>query len=281
MTRLATAPAVRPFFLPGSSGRLFTLYFPPAASGPARSVLFFPPFAEEMNKSRRMAALQARRFAQAGCGVMLIDLFGTGDSAGDFADARLDIWRDDLRRAARWLQEQNGPRLVFWGLRLGAILALDVAREFAADLDRMVLWQPVVKGEQFMTQFLRLRLAADLMGQGEKVTTQDLRNAAYSGQRLEVAGYTLDAALLRALDAVELKTLAVPAMGRIEWMEVAADAQRPLTPASRAVVASWEASGVHVRVTTVVGEAFWSAPEITVAPELIAATAAQLLDEQR
>lgn len=225
-----------------------------------------------------MAALQARQLAQAGYGVLLIDLFGTGDSIGDFADARLDIWRDDLRRAARWLQQQNGSRLIFWGLRFGALLAVDVAHEFAPDLERMILWQPVVKGEQFMTQFMRLRLAADLMGAGEKVTTQDLRNAAYAGQRLEVAGYTLDPALVRAMDGIELKGRAVSGTVPIEWMEVGPGAERALAPAGRAVVEAWQAMNVTVKVTTVAGEAFWSTPEITVADELIEATTARLCE---
>ena len=49
-----------------------------------------------MNKSRRMAALQARAFAEMGFGVLQIDLFGCGDSSGDFSDARWDIWKQDL-----------------------------------------------------------------------------------------------------------------------------------------------------------------------------------------
>ncbi len=49
-----------------------------------------------MNKSRRMAALQARAFAAMGFGVLQIDLFGCGDSSGDFSDARWDIWKQDL-----------------------------------------------------------------------------------------------------------------------------------------------------------------------------------------
>lgn len=223
-----------------------------------------------------MAALQARRLAQAGYPVLLVDLFGSGDSAGDFADARVEIWRDDMLRAARWLQQQNGPRLIFWALRFGALLAADAAREFAADLERVILWQPVVKGEQFMTQFLRLRLAADLMGAGEKVTTQDLRNAAYAGQRLEVAGYTLDPALVRAMDGLDLKAFAIPQTARIEWMDVGASAERTLPPAGRAVVDAWQALHVPVKVTTVVGDAFWNTPEITEVPALLEATAALL-----
>ena len=85
---------MNPFFLVGGQGTLFAIYYPPAAGVPRRDgVLYVPPFAEEMNKSRRLVALQARRLAAAGFGVLVPDLYGTGDSAGDFAEARWSIWR--------------------------------------------------------------------------------------------------------------------------------------------------------------------------------------------
>jgi hypothetical protein len=46
-----------------------------------------PPFAEEMNKSRRMIAEVGRRLEGSGVGMLLVDLFGTGDSEGEFAQA--------------------------------------------------------------------------------------------------------------------------------------------------------------------------------------------------
>ena len=56
-----------PFFLPGQSGKLFALHMKPSVSAsPPHGVLFFPPFAEEMNKSRRMVSLQARRMVASG-----------------------------------------------------------------------------------------------------------------------------------------------------------------------------------------------------------------------
>jgi len=59
-----------------------------AAQGAALgSVLYGHPFAEEMNKSRRMAGLQARALARAGYDVLQIDLRGCGGSSGDFGDA--------------------------------------------------------------------------------------------------------------------------------------------------------------------------------------------------
>jgi len=76
-----------------------------------------------MNKARRMAALQSRRLAAAGYSVLQIDLFGCGDSSGDFADARWEIWKQDLRLALGWLKPRVAGPLGLWGLRLGATLA--------------------------------------------------------------------------------------------------------------------------------------------------------------
>jgi len=75
-----------PFFLPASRGERFCI-FHPAAGALRGAVLYLHPFAEEMNKSRRMAALQSRMLAARGIAVLQIDLFGCGDSSGDFGDA--------------------------------------------------------------------------------------------------------------------------------------------------------------------------------------------------
>ena len=78
-----------PFFLSGPAGRFFAIYHPPRAERDAsEDVIFIPPFAEEQNRSRRTATLQAELLAEIGVGTLLIDLFGCGDSAGDFSDAR-------------------------------------------------------------------------------------------------------------------------------------------------------------------------------------------------
>lgn len=265
---------LQPFFLPGSAGDLFSLYFAPRTErSKGRAVLVCPPFAEEMNKARRMVALQARRFAADGFGVLLVDLYGTGDSAGDFADARWAIWRDDLLRAARWLFEQGYARITLWGLRVGAILAADVARELGAGVERLLFWQPVARGEQMMTQFLRLRLAADLITDGEKITTQQLREALYRGEPVEVAGYTVAPELARAIDATDLQSLVTAGSPPVDWIEITPTA-RALTPVARNIVDAWRAAAVAVRAEALVGESFWNTPEIALVPELITRTSA-------
>ncbi|MGL5987461.1 MAG: CocE/NonD family hydrolase, partial [Burkholderiales bacterium] len=66
-------------------------------------VVYAHPWAEEMNKSRRMAAEMARQMARSGFAVLQLDLAGCGDSDGDFADASWDAWLEDIDRAAAWL----------------------------------------------------------------------------------------------------------------------------------------------------------------------------------
>ena len=65
----ARAGAPEPFFLRVDGGERFCLFHPPA--GACRgALLYVHPFAEELNRSRRMAALLARALAGAGYGVM-------------------------------------------------------------------------------------------------------------------------------------------------------------------------------------------------------------------
>src|SRR3989344_998874 len=143
-----------------------------------RDVIFLPPFAEEMNKSRRMISRQARRLAEVGFGVLVLDLYGTGESQGDFGEARWSIWKNDVAVAHAWLQ-QRGPTLIsVVGLRLGALLAMDLAQQQDNFFERLVLWQPVLNGASMINQFLRLRLSAGLMlGAGGKEMTPKPRRS--------------------------------------------------------------------------------------------------------
>jgi hypothetical protein len=75
------------FFLPLTRGaRACLLRTPGREPANAGAILYVHPFAEEMNKSRRMAALQARP-VRSRLTVLQIDLYGCGDSDGNFADA--------------------------------------------------------------------------------------------------------------------------------------------------------------------------------------------------
>src|SRR5690606_9944848 len=92
---------------------------------PVGGVLHVHPFAEELNKSRRMAALAARAFAQRGWVVLQMDLLGCGDSAGDFRDASWAGWLDDLSLAWALLATLCAAPTVVWTVRAGSLLAAD------------------------------------------------------------------------------------------------------------------------------------------------------------
>ena len=99
----------------------------PPACDTGAAVLIVPPIGEEMNKCRRMLALAARACQAAGITALMIDLHGTGDSAGDFRDGSVSQWRDDLDTSMIHLQRGGARTLHFLAVRSGALL-VDVAR---------------------------------------------------------------------------------------------------------------------------------------------------------
>jgi exosortase A-associated hydrolase 2 len=270
----AAAPRVEPFFLPAQDGQRFCLYYPPA--GVCRgAVLYLHPFGDEMNKARRMAALAARALAANGIGVLAIDLHGCGDSSGEFGEARWDTWRDDAARASAWLSAKTGMPVALWGLRLGALLALDCAR--TAGAARVLLWQPITSGATFLTQFLRMKMASEMLAEGGDKAgtgTKALREQLRSGAMLEVGGYELAPAMADAIEALDAAKLAVTGCP-VHWLEVGTGAARELSPAGARIAASWQQAGVDLRVTTVQGLPFWATQEIMECAALVEATAAQ------
>lgn len=271
-------PPARPFFLQARPGKRFCLYHPP--QGAARGmVLHLPAHAEEMNKSRRMVARQSRLLAQHGMGVLQLDLYGCGDSEGDAGDARWEIWRDDVNCALDWLRTQVDIAPTLWGLRLGALLALDVAQK-RQDLASVLLWQPVTDGAAYLTQFLRLKLAADMLAvrKGEAGGVDALRQRLAEGTALEIAGYALAPALAAAIDAIAMAGLARPECA-VHWLDVMPQAGRGMPPARAAAAARCVEQGWQLSAQAIHGPAFWNSQEIVEAPALLDASLALLIKE--
>jgi exosortase A-associated hydrolase 2 len=262
------------FFQRSGADDILLVYFPPQPiAGPRRDVLFVPPLAEEMNKARRMIALQARALAKIGIGTLLVDLYGTGDSQGDFRDARLDIWRDNLSTALAWLRQQGSEAISVLALRLGALLALDWAHDTATALERIVLWQPVLRGETQVNQFLRLRTIASRMEGGRRAESIDsLRQAMTAGDTVEVAGYELAPELVHALDQLDLTSLGDTRTAPIHWFELAPDDGTTLPLPSQRVIEQWRSKGMAVTSSLLAAQSFWDGQNITVAPQLLRAT---------
>ncbi len=271
MARSAVQHAPTAFFLPIDRGghRLCVLHWPQAEV--SRAIVYVHPFADEMNKTRRMAALQSRALARAGCAVLQIDLLGCGDSSGDFGDATWDDWVQDTLDALAWLRQRTDAPCSLWGLRAGCLVASAAASRSAEPVS-LVCWQPTSSGKPLVQQFLRLAVAAQMQSGTSKGLMKELRGELAAGRALDVAGYRLAPALADGLEAALLSPS--PAARHLVWLEVSTRHDATLPPASAASIAGWRAAGAAVHAEVVFGPAFWQTTEIEEAPALIDATLA-------
>ncbi|MEO7244435.1 MAG: hydrolase 2, exosortase A system-associated [Rubrivivax sp.] len=259
-----SAPSVAP-------ERLYVLHRP--MSGPVIAlVVYAPPLAEEMNKSRRMAAQQARMFAANGVATLLVDPLGCGDSDGDLADATWHAWVDDLVDACQWLRERTGAPgapLWLWGLRSGCLISVGAGSRIAGDC-RHLLWQPVQSGRQCLQQFLRLKTAGGLADGRAAASTAELLRQLADGAALDVAGYRLSSVLADGLGAATLEPPARPTQALM--LEVQPQPGSSPSPGLLALESRWSGAGHVVAVTAVAGPSFWQTSEVEDAPELVALT---------
>ena len=260
-----------PFFLEQGSERLFALFYEPVGFRASAAILLAPPFGDEMNKSRRMITLQAQAFQQQGYAVLVVDLVGTGDSSGEFGEATWERWRNNLHAAWQWLVQEQGLSCIhLWGIRLGALLALDTASHFNLSVASFLFWQPVSNGERFVTQLLRLR-QAEQFGQKTQETVKELRAQSDAGSPLEIGGYAVNAPLIQAISSLRVADF-VPIQGPVVWLECSTAEPAELLPASHKLIEDWHAAGGTIQSAAVTGPAFWNSVEIEEVPELIEQT---------
>jgi exosortase A-associated hydrolase 2 len=228
-----------------------------------------------MNKARHVTAAAARALAERGFGVLTVDLIGCGDSPGDFADAEWDAWVDDVVASVYWARTRGTGPIWLWALRAGALLA-SAALPRLDESASLLLWQPVLSGRSHLTQFLRLGIAAGVVGEGvERSGTKQLLARLARGQAVEIAGYTLSPSLCDGLATAEF-TLPPDRVERIVWLEVDASARTSLSTAGEAMIDTLRSRGVRLDARVVPGPGFWQAVELADCPALIEASSAML-----
>jgi len=229
-----------------------------------------PPFAEEMNRSRRLMAQTAMALAARGVASLVCDLYGTGDSSGDFADARWSIWHEDASRALAWMRAQGADAVSVLAIRLGALLALDIADA----CQRLYLLAPQLDGRQAMRQFLRVRVAADMergmRGGAPGPSLADCQAMLAAGQVCEVAGYGLSGALHDAIAQRHAREHALGDHQAVHLLALAASGD----PAVTRQAALLQASGAPVTVHHLTGPPVWQQIEPASAGDLAEAVAA-------
>lgn len=220
-----------------------------------------------------MVTLLAQNLARHGLGTLVVDLYGTGESDGEYVDARWETWIDDIHRATGWLEAQPGACLALLGIRLGFPLAVCAAREDKTPR-ALIAWQAIVDGKSYFTQFMRMKIAANMDRTDiPKETSGGMRAQLAAGSSIEIAGYEISPELGNALDGLKLADLLPPEASKVIWLEKTAGEENPLSPASEKLIETWQRAGRAPELMPFDGPAFWALHERFLSPDLVTKTA--------
>ena len=192
-----TCEGLFPLHLPGGAGWRAACHHAPSGT-PRAAVLICAPPGPEADRTHRALRLLAQRLAAEGAHVLRFDWTGTGDSAGDFASARVADWHADAIDALAELLARSGQRrATVIGFRLGAALALDALGAHPA-VAQLIAWEPVLDGADQLRQWGAAQRAFALPF-GFAVADRQV-----AGQTVvdEVLGYLLADALVGDLSAL-------------------------------------------------------------------------------
>jgi len=238
----------------------FFLHFMPAHT-PRAHIVYLPPFGEEMNRCRSLAAAQARWFSHQGISSAILDYHGTGESPGDLCSTTLAVWRDNINHLLEQLLRRHHCPVLLWGFRLGALLAMDFSTIRPGRIDQLLLWQPIVSGSTFVTQLLRQRTATLVKNQEKSETTTDMKLQLAAGQSLDVGGYRLGGTLMTDLDKLEMTSFSQPETLdkklSIFWLEHSAEEDAGLGAKSTRAISGLQQKGIQVAATTFTGDPVW------------------------
>ena len=196
-------PPISPFYFGVENRRLFGCHHAPQ-SVPARScgVVLCYPMGHEYVSSHRAYRLLAMRLSGVGFHVLRFDYFGCGDSNGASEEGGIRQWLDDVSTAVEELRRKAASaRIALVGCRLGAALAALAGCE-RGDIESMVLWDPVVRGQDHLDE---LRRRHDAMLRRVHVKT---RPAGMGEGATEILGFPITQRIATDLDAIDLLEMA-------------------------------------------------------------------------
>ena len=238
-----------------------------------KAVVFIPPIVEELNRSKRMYVLCARLLANIGIDAFCFDYAGTGDSGGEYELIEFEELCSNLVDVYEFVQNTGFQKISFVTLRFGALLTANTVSENNLVLDKCVFWDPIEKGEVFVRQQIRIKIAA-AMSEGSKITTKSILADVSEQGYLEVGGYHLSASLI---DSIKTLTLADAIDSLVEatevhWMTLGA-AKRENAPSPIPIGVS-DRLRDNLTLHAIADTRFWIQQEVTISPKLLSATQA-------
>jgi pimeloyl-ACP methyl ester carboxylesterase len=204
-------PGIEPCYFGSGDAALYGCYHAPATSSPLDcGVLLCNPHGHEHIQFHRSMRRLAALLAQEGFPALRFDFSGCGDSAGDHGNWSLEGWSENVGAAAGYLRERSdASRICVIGLRLGGALAA-LAGRGQRTFDGMVLWDPVVRGRDYLDEILSMH--ADMLRQAHVVP--DLQD-----REMEILGFPMPGGFRAELERLDLLSVAAPAAERILVVE--------------------------------------------------------------
>lgn len=238
-----------------------------------RAVIFIPPVVEELNRSKRMYVLCARLLANIGIDAFCFDYAGTGDSGGEHELIEFEELCSNLVDVYEFIQNTGFQQISFVTLRFGALLAANTVSKNNLVLDKCVFWDPIEKGEVFVRQQIRIKIAA-AMSEGSKFTTKSILADVDEQGYLEVGGYHLSASLIDSINTLTLADTidSLVEATEVHWMTLGA-VKRENAPSPTPIGVS-DRLRDNLTLHAIADTRFWMQQEVTISPKLLRATQA-------
>jgi pimeloyl-ACP methyl ester carboxylesterase len=226
---------------------------PEAVDSAPTALVFCPPFAEEMVTTYARFASWGKHLEAEGFPVVRFHPFGTGESGGSFGDFTLASAVDDACNAAELARQRVSPaRLGFFGLRLGATIAMLAACKQPVDL--LVLWSPVTNTAQYMRELFRGQLAKEMVHQGVtrvQRNTQDMIAELETERPVDLMGYEFSPQLYREMASAGRWPETPPAR-QVIWLARPAEEK-----SATAIIDQWKKSSSQIDFAVLPEPAFW------------------------
>lgn len=117
------------------------------------------PMGQEAVRTAAVYRVLADRLAREGCASLRFDYHGTGDSPGEESDQTLSGWIGDTLDAHEQLAPGQGVPVIWFGMALGATLALRAAPRARILPSQLVLWEPVLDGADYASTLIEAHRA--------------------------------------------------------------------------------------------------------------------------
>jgi len=191
---------MQPFYFGRPDKSLFGIYHPPSGERTRNcGIVICHPIGREYILGYRALRQLAYQLTRAGFAVLRFDYYGCGDSPGDALEGSITQWINDIETAIAEIKSCGKlSRICLIGARLGATLSVVVGTQHA-DLEAIVLWDPVVDGKHYLD---------NLIGQHQEWLDERPTSMQLSEPNKEILGFPITQALeedLQQLNVLNVK----------------------------------------------------------------------------